>query len=72
MKQKISGSIIGIVFILTLNSNLIFAQTYSVKAGNDQIINLEKTQTLQLNGSVSSDKIKSCPKCCTSFLLFKK
>ena len=64
MKQKISGSIIGIVFILTLNSNLIFAQTYSVKAGNDQIINLEKTQTLQLNGSVSSDKIKvewTCP-----------
>ena len=64
MKQKISGSIFGIVFILTLNSNLIFAQTYSVKAGNDQIINLEKTQTLQLNGSVSSDKIKvewTCP-----------
>ena len=57
MKQKIIKSMIDILFILFLNSTFIIAQTYSINAGNSQIINWEKTQSVQLKGSVSSDKI---------------
>ena len=48
MDQKMTRLIVGIMVILALNLTFIFAQEFSIKAGNDQIINWEKTKSLQL------------------------
>ena len=64
MEQRITKSIIRTVFLLLLNSTLLFSQTISINAGGNQIINWEKTHSAQLQGSVSSNKIKvewACP-----------
>lgn len=64
MKQKFFIALIGTVVILLLNSTLFFSQSIYINAGNNQIINWEKTHTAQLEGSVSSSKIKlawTCP-----------
>ena len=62
----------AIVTLLFFNYFLIFAQAITINAGNNQIINWEKTHSAQLNGSVSSDKIKVewiCPQ--NSTVVFK-
>jgi beta-glucosidase len=72
MVQSIIKSLIGMVFFLVLNMTLLFSQTNTINAGSHQIINWEKTQSTQLNGSVSSDKIKvkwTCPQ--NSEVIFK-
>ena len=72
MKLRISKSIIGTIVFFLLNSNFNFGQTVTINAGSNQIINWEKTHSAQLNGSVSSDKIKlewSCPQ--NSEVIFK-
>ena len=63
MKQRFI-IITGIVVLLFSNSTLLFAQTITVNAGSNQIINWEKTHTAQLNGSTSSNNVKvewTCP-----------
>ncbi|MGA7160913.1 MAG: glycoside hydrolase family 3 C-terminal domain-containing protein [Bacteroidota bacterium] len=45
-----------VVFILLLNSTLLFPQTLSLSAGSSQIINWAKTQSAHLAGSASSPK----------------
>jgi beta-glucosidase len=72
MGQRIIKSVIGIAILLFFNSLLLFAQTITVNAGRNQIINWEKTNSAQLKGSVSSDKIKvewTCPQ--NSEVVFK-
>ena len=72
MGQKIAKSIIGIVVLLFLCSTLVFTQSIAISAGGDQIINWDKTHSAQLNGHVSSAKIKvewRCPQ--TSSVVFK-
>ena len=72
MKLRISKSIIGTIVFFLLNSNFNFGQAVTINAGSNQIINWEKTHSAQLNGSVSSDKIKlewSCPQ--NSEVIFK-
>ncbi|HTR80220.1 MAG TPA: glycoside hydrolase family 3 C-terminal domain-containing protein [Bacteroidota bacterium] len=52
------------VVLLLLQSSSDFAQTITIHAGSNQIINWEKTHTAQLNGSVSSHNAKvhwTCP-----------
>jgi len=64
MEQRIIKSTIGIVILLFLSSTLLFAQTITINAGSNQIINWEKTHSAQLKGSVTSGKIKTewtCP-----------
>jgi beta-glucosidase len=64
MERKIIRSIIKIAAFMLLNSTLFFAQVITINAGNNQIINWEKTHSTQLKGSVSSEKIKvewRCP-----------
>jgi len=64
MKQSIINSLIGMVLLLFLSSTLLFAQTISINAGSNQIMNWEKTHSAQITGSVSSDKIRvewTCP-----------
>jgi beta-glucosidase len=56
MKQRIIKSIIAIVIFLLQYSSQVFAQTITVNAGSNQIINWEKTHSAQLNGSLSSTK----------------
>jgi len=61
MVQRIVSSIIG---ILLVNSTGLFAQTFSINAGKNQLIDWEKTHSAQLRGSVTSDKVKvewTCP-----------
>ncbi|MFH1197810.1 MAG: glycoside hydrolase family 3 C-terminal domain-containing protein [bacterium] len=72
MKQKFLTSLIGTIAILLLNSTLFFSQSISINAGNNQIINWEKTHTAQLEGSVSSSQTKvewTCPQ--NSEVVFK-
>ena len=62
MAQRIGSSVIGILFLL--NSTGLFAQTFSINAGKNLLIDWEKTHSAQLRGSVSSDKVKvewTCP-----------
>ena len=64
MEQSRSKSLIGMTIFLVLNTTLLFSQTNTINAGSNHIINWEKTHSIQLNGSVSSDKIKvrwTCP-----------
>ncbi|MBN2514189.1 MAG: glycoside hydrolase family 3 C-terminal domain-containing protein [Sedimentisphaerales bacterium] len=53
MKKRIIKSIIGTVVLLLLNASLLLSQTMTISAGNNQIINWEKTHSAQLKGSVS-------------------
>jgi hypothetical protein len=72
MRQRIFKSIITLVVLLILNSTSVLAQAIGVNAGNNQIINWEKTHSAQLTGSVSSSQIKvewACPK--NSEVVFK-
>ena len=75
MKKQMKKGIIKTscaVFLLLLNSTLLFSQTFSIHAGSNQIINWEKTHSAELKGSVSSDKIKvewACPQ--NSKVVFK-
>ncbi len=64
MERRIIKSISGVLILLILKTTSFLAQTITVNAGNNQIINWEKTHVAQLNGSVSSNKIKvewTCP-----------
>jgi beta-glucosidase len=72
MEGKITKSIIGTVVLSLLVPFSFFAQTITINAGSNQIINWEKTNTAHLEGSVSSNKIKvewTCPQ--NSQVVFK-
>jgi beta-glucosidase len=72
MEQRITKLIIGMIFLLLLNPTSFLAQTITIDAGSNQIINWEKTHTAQLNGSVSSNEMKvewTCPQ--NSEVVFK-
>jgi beta-glucosidase len=56
MKQRIIKSIIALVVLFLLNSSSVFAQTTTINAGSNQLINWEKTHAAELKGSVSSPK----------------
>ena len=64
MKKRITKSIIGITVFLLLSSVPLFAQTTTINAGSNQIINWEETRSAQLKGNVSPDNINAkwtCP-----------
>lgn len=64
MNRRIIKSTGGIVVLFLLISTLVFAQTLTIDAGNNQIINWEKTHSAQLKGNVSLAKAKvawTCP-----------
>ncbi|MEJ2627570.1 MAG: glycoside hydrolase family 3 C-terminal domain-containing protein [bacterium] len=64
MEQRITKSIIVMVFFLFLNSTFLFSQSNSISAGPNQIINWEKTRSAELEASVSSKEIEvewNCP-----------
>ncbi len=72
MKLKDIKLLTVLTVILLFSSALIFAQTASVNAGGNQIINWENTHSAQLNGSLSSTDIKvewTCPQ--NSGVVFK-
>jgi beta-glucosidase len=72
MERGIIKSISGVLVILLLNFTLLFSQTFSINAGDNQIVNWEKTHTVSLNGSVSTNEIKvkwTCPQ--NSEVVFK-
>ena len=72
MKQMIIISFIGIAVLVLLNSTLFFAQTITINAGGNQIINWEKTHSAQLKGSVTSADLNvkwTCPQ--NSDVVFK-
>lgn len=58
MERKIFKSILAILVFTLLNSSSVLAQTISINAGSNQIINWEKTHSAQLKGSVSSYETK--------------
>jgi hypothetical protein len=64
MQRTIITSTHGILILLLLNSSTFLAQTITVHAGSNQIINWEKTRSAQLKGNVSSKKTQvewTCP-----------
>jgi len=64
MRQRIIGSIIGIVVFTYLASSSLHSQVTTVSAGSNQIIDWEKTHAAQLTGSVSPKDTKvewTCP-----------
>ncbi len=64
MNKRIFKSAIGAVVLLLLRSTLLCSQTVAISAGSNQIVDWEKTHVAQLQGSVSSKKIKvewTCP-----------
>jgi len=64
MNQRIFKLTIGAVALLLLSSTLLYSQNAAISAGSSQIINWEKTHSAQLQGSVSSKKIRvewTCP-----------
>jgi len=64
MNREIFKSAIRAAAIILLGSNLSYSQTAAINAGSNQIIDWGKNHTAQLNGSVSSKKIKvewTCP-----------
>jgi beta-glucosidase len=64
MERSITKSMTGIAVLMLLNSALLFSQTVSIHAGENQIVQWEKTHTAQLKGRVTPDKIKvkwTCP-----------
>jgi beta-glucosidase len=72
MKQRIVNSTIAMTFFLLINYSSIYAQAITVSAGQNQIINWEKTHSAQLQGKVSLTGIKvewTCPQ--NSQVVFK-
>ena len=72
MKKGTIQSIIGTLILFYFNTCLISSQPVKINAGDNQIINWEKTTTAHLQGSVSSEKIKvewACPQ--NSDVVFK-
>ena len=72
MKKRIVEFIIAMLALLLVNFVQSYAQTAAVNAGPNWIINWEKTHSAQLNGRVSSEKIKvvwTCPQ--NSKVVFK-
>jgi beta-glucosidase len=72
MERSTSKSMTEMAVLMLLNSALLFSQTFSIHAGESQIIQWEKTHTAQLKGSVTPDKIKvrwTCPQ--NSEVVFK-
>ncbi len=72
MEHRTIKSIILLINIFLLYSPPAFTQTITMDAGSNQIINWEKTHTAQLDGRVSSAKIKvewQCPQ--NSMVVFK-
>ena len=70
MAQRIFKSLVGAVIILLFTASLNFSQ--SIDAGKNQIINWEKTHSVNLNGNVSSAELKvewTCPQ--NSKVIFK-
>ena len=63
MKRNSIRSIYGTAFLLLMNSALIQAQSVSVDAGSNQIINWDKSHNTQLQGTVTSGKIKTAWTC---------
>lgn len=65
MYQKVKRSkMITMIILLPLLLSSLSAQTVSIKAGSNQIINWERTHTTQLYGSVTPENVKvawSCP-----------
>jgi beta-glucosidase len=61
MERGIIKSISGVLVLWLLNSTLLFSQTFSINAGDNQIVNWEKTHAVSLNGSVSSPKGMDSP-----------
>jgi beta-glucosidase len=64
VEHRIIKSIITLVISLLIYSSLVIAQTDTINAGKNQIINWDKTHSAQLAGSVSSGLIKvewTCP-----------
>ena len=59
MNQKYRKFWIRMVIIIVFPTNLIFSQSYKIDidAGTSQFINWEETQTIQLEGTVSSKSI---------------
>ena len=58
MERKIIKSLSAIVIFVILNFSSFFAQTITINAGSNQIINWEETHFAQLKGSISSNQIK--------------
>lgn len=72
MLQKFTKSILVISVFLFFNSISIVAQTATVSAGKNQIIEWEKTHTAKLEGRISSNNLKvewTCPQ--NSQVVFK-
>jgi len=72
MNQKTFRSIVATAVVLLLVSTLVYPQTAVINAGNNQIIDWEKNHAAQLQGSVSSNKMKvewKCPQ--NSKVVFK-
>jgi len=66
MNQKSGKYLIGMALILVFIPLLVVSQTHEIKidAGANQFVNWEKTQTIQLKGSVSGEDISArwtCP-----------
>ena len=73
-KQRKKGIIktICAVSLLLLNSTSLFSQTFSIRAGSNQVVNWERTHSAELKASVPSDKMKvewACPQ--NSHVVFK-
>ncbi len=72
MERRIVKSVTWIASLLLMNLVPLFAQTATVSAGGNQIIDWEKTRSAQLEGSVSPDSMKvewTCPQ--NSNVVFK-
>jgi beta-glucosidase len=63
MERKIVKITIWAIIFWLLKSSLFFAQTFTINAGTNQIINWEKTHSAQLKGSVSINTLVewTCP-----------
>ena len=69
MERRIINGIIALLFLI---SSVVFSQALTIFAGSNQIINWDRTHSAQLNGRVSSSKIKiewRCPQ--NSSVVFK-
>jgi beta-glucosidase len=72
MRQRIIELILGIVVFTFLSSSSLRSQSSTISAGRSQIINWEKSHSVQLSGSVSLKKTKvewTCPQ--NSEVVFK-
>ncbi len=72
MQQRITKSILAACAFLLFISNTLFAQTATISAGKNQIIEWKKMHSVKLEGSVSSNNVKvewTCPQ--NSKVIFK-